>query len=164
MGNAMVQNNSSSARDVTSVIESLTKREREVLKHIGQGLSLPEIAEKLYRSQKTIESHRLSLGRKLGMSNRVELARFAIQAGLAPLPDSPTDGKEQEIQGHLRKNLDTQRDALQALRTIESGVANVTGHAYLHRLTELLCDALPVRSRSTSTNNCKMSSSAIVAN
>lgn len=141
----MVQNNQNSASDVESVTASLTRREREVLELIGRGLSLPEIAERLYRSQKTIESHRLSLGKKLGMSNRVELARFAIQAGLAPLPETPHISAQQTQQDELRKNIDAQQDALNALRTIEAGVASVTGHAYLHRLTELLCEALPIR-------------------
>lgn len=63
-------------------LETLTPREREILTMIGEGDSLPEIAHKLHRSLKTIESHRLSIGRKLNASNRVELAKIAISAGL----------------------------------------------------------------------------------
>lgn len=66
-------------------LERLTRRERDVLQLIGQGLSTHEIARKLHRSIKTIQTHRLSLGRKLEVRNRVELARVAIQAGLVTL-------------------------------------------------------------------------------
>ncbi|MCA9299765.1 MAG: response regulator transcription factor, partial [Phycisphaerales bacterium] len=60
----------------------LTKRERDVLALIGQGLSTAQIAKHLHRSVKTIEWHRVSLGNKLQVTNRVELARIAIRAGI----------------------------------------------------------------------------------
>jgi DNA-binding CsgD family transcriptional regulator len=64
----------------------LTPRELEILALIGQGLTTAAIAEKLFRSRKTIEAHRLSLGIKLSARNRVDLARIAVQSGLVP-PD-----------------------------------------------------------------------------
>lgn len=73
-------------------LENLTRRELEVLSYIGQGLSTQAIANKLGRSVKTIEGHRVSLGVKLGVTNRVELARIAIRAGLAPF-DASADGE-----------------------------------------------------------------------
>jgi len=60
----------------------LSARELEVLALIGQGLRTREIAEVLHRSTKTIENHRIALGRKLCKSNRVQLALVARQAGL----------------------------------------------------------------------------------
>jgi DNA-binding CsgD family transcriptional regulator len=60
----------------------LTVREMEILRLIGLGLSTQDIAKQLGRSVKTIEWHRVSLGEKLGVVNRVELARIAIAAGL----------------------------------------------------------------------------------
>ncbi|HRJ49658.1 MAG TPA: LuxR C-terminal-related transcriptional regulator, partial [Phycisphaerales bacterium] len=72
----------------------LTSREREILALIGRGMSTIEIAESLGRSVKTVEWHRVSLGNKLGVSNRVELAHIALRAGLAhievidPSPDT----------------------------------------------------------------------------
>ena len=72
---------------------SLTPREREVLQHIGMGLPTAEIARKLHRSVKTIEGHRVSLGLKLGVSNRVQLARIAIRSGLSPLSSSMIEPK-----------------------------------------------------------------------
>lgn len=62
-------------------LNTLTHRELEILKLIGEGLSTAQIAEHLGRSVKTIEWHRVSLGNKLGVRNRVELARIAINAG-----------------------------------------------------------------------------------
>lgn len=67
-------------------LDSLTPREREVLKMIGEGLSTQQIAGRLFRTVKTVEAHRASLGRKLGVSNRVQLAHIAIQAGLVSHP------------------------------------------------------------------------------
>lgn len=70
---------------MTTTLEIISPREREVLALIGMGLSSNDIAKKLCRSLKTVESHRLKLGKKLGMKNRVQLARIAIVAGLTDL-------------------------------------------------------------------------------
>jgi len=102
-------------------IETLTKREREVLALVGEGHSLPTIAARLYRSLKTIESHRLSLGRKLRASNRVELARIAIQMGLSPLP-----GHEQLAQQRshdIRERVRDRHKAWEVLRAIDALVS-----------------------------------------
>ncbi len=63
----------------------LTAREREVVVLIAQGLSTHEIAAKLHRTQKTVEAHRNSIGNKLGIKNRVQLALLALGAGLETL-------------------------------------------------------------------------------
>lgn len=63
-------------------LEIISKRELEVLALIGQGLTAKEIAELLYRSPKTIEHHRSSLGLKLNETSRIELAMVAREAGL----------------------------------------------------------------------------------
>lgn len=60
----------------------LSRRELEILALIGQGMSIKEIAELIHRSTKTVENHRISLGQKLKMSNRVQLATIAHEAGL----------------------------------------------------------------------------------
>lgn len=60
----------------------LTTREREIVVLIAQGLSTNEIAAKLHRTQKTVEAHRNSIGNKLGIKNRVQLALLALGAGL----------------------------------------------------------------------------------
>lgn len=68
-------------------LSNLTAREVEILKLIGVGLSTAQIAKKLGRSVKTVEWHRVSLGDKLGVTNRVELARIAIAAGMVGLDE-----------------------------------------------------------------------------
>ena len=60
----------------------LTPRELEVLKLIAEANTSKEIAEKLFISMKTVDRHRQNILEKLGMSDRVELTRYAIRRGL----------------------------------------------------------------------------------
>ena len=62
--------------------EPLSPREQEVLKLISEAHTNRSIAEILMLSEKTVESHRANLLRKLGMRDRVELVRYAIRRGL----------------------------------------------------------------------------------
>jgi DNA-binding NarL/FixJ family response regulator len=62
--------------------DSLSEREREVLVLLAQGKTYQQIAEILFISPKTVDFHRINIMRKLGLSNRAELTRFAIQRGL----------------------------------------------------------------------------------
>ena len=70
------------ADDSTGPVEPLTLREREVLKLIAEAYTNKAIGETLHLSEKTIESHRANLMRKLEMRDRVELVRYAIRRGL----------------------------------------------------------------------------------
>jgi len=63
-------------------VDSLTAREREVVKLIAEAHTNTQIAEVLHLSEKTVESHRANVLRKLGMRDRVELVRYAIRRGL----------------------------------------------------------------------------------
>jgi DNA-binding NarL/FixJ family response regulator len=60
----------------------LTPRELEVLKLIAEAHTSKEIASTLFISIKTVERHRQNILDKLGMSDRVELTRYAIRRGL----------------------------------------------------------------------------------
>jgi DNA-binding NarL/FixJ family response regulator len=60
----------------------LTPREEEVVKLIAEAHTNAQIAEILTLSEKTVESHRANVLRKLGMRDRVELVRYAIRRGL----------------------------------------------------------------------------------
>jgi DNA-binding NarL/FixJ family response regulator len=58
-------------------LDQLTPREREVLQHIARGYTYREIGEQLYISVKTVETHVSSVLRKLQLTNRRELSRWA---------------------------------------------------------------------------------------
>ena len=58
-------------------LEQLTAREREVLQHIARGYMYKEIAHRLGISTKTVEAHVSAVLRKLQLSNRHELSRWA---------------------------------------------------------------------------------------
>jgi DNA-binding NarL/FixJ family response regulator len=60
----------------------LTPREREVAKLIAEGQSSRQIASALTISLKTVDKHRTHLLQKLGVSDRVEITRYAIRTGL----------------------------------------------------------------------------------
>ena len=62
--------------------EILTPRELQVLKLIAEAHTSKEIAAELVISVKTVERHRQNILEKLGMSDRVELTRYAIRRGL----------------------------------------------------------------------------------
>jgi DNA-binding NarL/FixJ family response regulator len=63
-------------------LDALTAREREVLQHIARGYMYKEIALRLDISPKTVEAHVSSVLRKLQLSSRHELTRWAAERGL----------------------------------------------------------------------------------
>jgi DNA-binding NarL/FixJ family response regulator len=60
----------------------LSKREKEILKYIAEEYTTPEIAEKLFISQYTVNTHRKNLISKLGVKNVAGLVKYAFQNGL----------------------------------------------------------------------------------
>jgi len=62
--------------------ESLSARERELLRMLAQGMSLRAIARQLHISYKTADNHKTRLMHKLNIHDRVELARYAIREGI----------------------------------------------------------------------------------
>jgi DNA-binding NarL/FixJ family response regulator len=64
-------------------LDQLTGREREVLRLIAQGYTYKEIASELFISAKTVESHVSSVLRKLQLSSRHQLTRWAAERRLA---------------------------------------------------------------------------------
>lgn len=68
--------------DTSDPLNALTPRERMVVQLAAEGHSNTEIAEKLFISPRTAETHRTNLLRKLGLQTQTDLVRFAIRKGL----------------------------------------------------------------------------------
>ena len=68
-----------------SKLARLTTRETQILRMIANGMSRTDIAARLHRSPMTIDNHRKSILKKLGVHDRVELVRYAIAEGLGEL-------------------------------------------------------------------------------
>ena len=62
--------------------DTITQREREVLKLLGEGYQNKEIAELLHISVKTVEKHRANIMSKLDLHNAAALTAYAIEKGL----------------------------------------------------------------------------------
>jgi DNA-binding CsgD family transcriptional regulator len=75
----LLQSGSSGLPDA---LPALTRREKEVLVLIAEGLTNSQIAEKLFISPLTVDSHRKNLLTKLKVNNTASLIRLAIQQGL----------------------------------------------------------------------------------
>ena len=78
VGMALQEYQKSSMRE----LPLLTPREKEVLELIAQGYTNPQIAEKIFLSPFTVDSHRKNLLAKLGVKNTASLIRFAVEKKL----------------------------------------------------------------------------------
>lgn len=63
--------------------ESLSDREYEVLRALGSGLTVKEVAEQLKLSSKTVSTYRTRILQKMNLKHNAELTRYAIEHGLA---------------------------------------------------------------------------------
>jgi DNA-binding NarL/FixJ family response regulator len=71
--------------DVTSPLELLSRRQREILQMIAEGNSTKEIGYRLNLSGKTVETHRRLLMQRLDIHDIAGLAKFAVRSGLVSL-------------------------------------------------------------------------------
>jgi DNA-binding NarL/FixJ family response regulator len=69
----------SEARDIANNDRHLTKRELEIIGHIVNGLTNVEIAEKLFLSSVTVDTHRKNILAKLSLKNTASLVRYAME-------------------------------------------------------------------------------------
>ncbi len=95
-----------SGRKGTPPIGRLTRREHQVLRFIGTGMGIAEIAERMDISVSTVECHRAHIRDKTGIRNATELRKFAVQwarvHGRSTTSDGPSDGAadKKEDSGH----------------------------------------------------------------
>ena len=68
--------------DKADPYDILTLREREILYLVAQGSTSSDIADKLYISRRTVEVHRGSMMKKLGLHSMAQLIRYAMQRGI----------------------------------------------------------------------------------
>lgn len=64
---------------------SLSPREKEVLQLLAEGLTSPEIGERLFVATHTVETHRRNIMRKLDIHSVADLTKYAIREGITPL-------------------------------------------------------------------------------
>ena len=67
----------------------LTAREQEVMQLTAEGYTAAQIADRLSISRRTVEGHRANLMRKLGLSNRADVMRYALERGVVPMKSGP---------------------------------------------------------------------------
>lgn len=70
-----------------SKYDTLTRREQEIMVHLAEGMTVPQVAEKLFISSKTVENHRTRIMQKLQLRSTLELVRYAAKIGLIDLDD-----------------------------------------------------------------------------
>lgn len=70
-----------------NAIEDLTNQEGNVLAFVAQGRRNAEIAQELYLSVRTVESHLYSIFKKLKISSRTQAAMYAFESGLFLNPE-----------------------------------------------------------------------------
>ncbi len=64
------------------LIESLTLRETQILQYIAKGKNTAQIAEVMYISRHTVNTHRKKISKKLDLHSMASLATFAVQNGI----------------------------------------------------------------------------------
>jgi two-component system response regulator NreC len=73
------------ARKKHETTVALTQREREILKLVAEGFTNQMIAEQLFISPRTVDTHRTNLMKKLGLHDVVSLVRYAVEHGVIEL-------------------------------------------------------------------------------
>lgn len=79
MSSYLLNNKNRNRNDSTSQLELLTPSEKKIMEKISQYKSTKEIAEELFVSEKTVSNHRMNIAKKLDLSGKNSLLRFAIE-------------------------------------------------------------------------------------
>lgn len=79
MSSYLLNNKNRNRNDSTLQLELLTPSEKKIMEKISQYKSTKEIAEELFVSEKTVSNHRMNIAKKLDLSGKNSLLRFAIE-------------------------------------------------------------------------------------
>jgi len=74
---------------VSQHLHRLTERERQVLSFVANGYTSKQIGKKLGIHYRTVETHRINIGRRIGVRNVAQAVRYAIKNGLVSIPKRP---------------------------------------------------------------------------
>ena len=125
----------------------LSMRETEVLRLIALGFTASEIAEQLFLSQRTIETHRRQIYKKLGLQKRWELVRYALSRHLIGDPDTMAGARVPTADSRVSsENVDRAREAIDP------------ASALAEEPQALLAQARRVRARTTAHRNSNAAS------
>lgn len=75
-------NRENSKKDLSTLEKILSQREIQVLELVAQGYTNKEIGEKIFVSVKSVETYRSRIIQKLGLKNRADLVRYALEMGI----------------------------------------------------------------------------------
>jgi DNA-binding CsgD family transcriptional regulator len=92
--------------------DELTKQERIVLAFVAQGWRTAKIAEALFISPRTVETHLAHIFQKLGVTSRTEAAVYALQANLTPgtkIRTNPDDARNDKLYAYGNELSDSTR-------------------------------------------------------
>ena len=115
----------------TLPLDLLTKRQREVLTLLGEGHGRAEIAQRLFRSPKTVDNHCTRIYEKLGVHSQASLIRLLHEHGMLSEPQTPERGAG--MSGGALSCAD-------ALSRIESRVQAAPNSEYFNAFLLGLCD------------------------
>lgn len=79
MSSFLLKNKNRTRPEATSQLAQLTQSEKKILEKVAQYKSTKEIADELYISEKTVSNHRMNISKKLNLSGKNSLLRFAIE-------------------------------------------------------------------------------------
>ena len=85
ISNTILKSLINKSKEESSSNKTLTKREKEIIKLVVEGLTNKEIADKLCISIRTVDSHKNNIMQKLNLKSSVELVKYAIKNKLANL-------------------------------------------------------------------------------
>jgi DNA-binding CsgD family transcriptional regulator len=88
-------------------INDLTRQETNILALIARGRRNAEIAQELYMSVRTVESHLYNIFKKLEISSRTEAAIYVFENGLFSKPESSGITYNNSVELHMTRNIET---------------------------------------------------------